>query len=272
MEERPTAKERLERLLIGWVDHVYRRLHGKEYLPPWSLRFTVGSPSDFEVTGAEFSAYLKLLCGLTPQHHVLDIGCGCGMMALRLMDFISGDGLYSGMDVDQRAIAWCQTHITPRNPRLTFYHADLKNLRYNSRGALAASSYRFPEPDACFDVILLKSVFTHMQREGVGNYLDEIARLLKPGGRCLATFFLFDDDQTTFTQWDGCEFSFGYGDQDSRYENPTMPEKAVAYREGFVRGLLRRSRLVLTAPPYYGTWSGRPDGLSFQDIVILSRE
>ena len=265
-------REHLQHLFTGWVDILYRRLHGKDYLPSWSLRATVGFPADFEITGAEFVAYLKLLCGLKSQHSALDIGCGCGMMALQLESYLAGEGRYVGMDVDRAAIAWCQTHITARNPRFVFYHVDLKNTRYNPSGALSDASFRFSEPDASFEVVLLKSVFTHMRPDGVQNYLNEIARLLKPGGRCLASFFLLNDRGSTGARPGSSKLSFDHGDDDCRYVDPAMPEKAIAYREGYVLEMLKRSGLALVAPPYYGTWSGRPDGLSFQDLLLIARE
>jgi SAM-dependent methyltransferase len=266
------VKERLQHLISRWVDVPYQRLHGKRHLPPWRLRFTVGSPADFEVTGAEFLAYLKLLCGLRSHHSIFDVGCGCGMMALQLEGYLAGDGRYVGMDIDRKAVAWCQAHVTTRSPRFSFYHADLKNPRYNPDGAFSAASYRFPEPDASFDVILLKSVFTHMQADGVQNYLDEIRRLLKSGARCLATFFLLNDEQASFTRRGHGALTFNHGDACARYADQALPEKAIAYRESYVLEMVERSALTLAAPPFYGTWSGRPNGLSFQDMLLLAKE
>jgi SAM-dependent methyltransferase len=231
------------------------------------LRFTVGSPADFEVTGAEFLAYLKLLVRLRPQHKILDIGCGCGMMALQLRDYIGGGGSFVGMDIDPRAINWCQAHITPRYPNFAFYQADLENPRYAARGGQSAASYRFPHPDADFDVILVKSVFTHMRPGGVENYLHEIARLLKPDGCCLATFFLLNAE----SGYGHADLTFNHGDEDCRYADPMLPEKAVAYRESWVLEMAVGSGLKLATPPYYGAWSGRRGGLSFQDILLLIR-
>ena len=55
-------------------------------------------------------------------------------------------------------------------------------------------AYRFAFPDASFDYIYLGSVFTHMPVEEVEQYVREIARLLAPGGTCIASFFLLDAD------------------------------------------------------------------------------
>jgi hypothetical protein len=45
----------------------------------------------------------------------------------------------------------------------------------------------------------------------------------------------------------------------------------VAYEESYVLELLDKHALTLKAPIYYGHWSGREDGLSFQDILLLEK-
>ena len=52
-----------------------------------------------------------------------------------------------------------------------------------TRAETKASEYTFPYEDGEFDVVVLTSVFTHMLPDDVAHYLDEIARVLKPGGR-----------------------------------------------------------------------------------------
>jgi SAM-dependent methyltransferase len=194
------------------------------------------------------------------------------MMALQMRDYLSGEGHYLGMDIDRAAIQWCQTHIAARDERFDFCHVDLGNPRYNPGGALSDARFRFTAPDASVDVILLKSVFTHMKPGGVQNYLSEIARLLRPGGRCLATFFLLNPVQAAWAERGKNALAFEHGVEDWRFVDPDLPEKAIAYREGYVREMLQRSGLTLVAAPYYGTWTGRPDGLSYQDILLITRE
>jgi SAM-dependent methyltransferase len=265
-------QERLQHIFTGWVDSLYRRLNGKGYLPNWSLRATVGFPADFETIGAEFLAYLKLLCGLKSDNSILDIGCGCGMMALQLRGYLTIGGRYVGMDIDPVAIEWCNERIASRDSRFRFFWVDLANPRYNPTGTGSAASFRFPDPDLSYDVVLLKSVFTHMRPDSVKNYLCEIRRLLKPGGCCLTTFFLLNDEQKELERQGKNVKSFKYGDDDFRYADEDLPEKAVAYREGFVFEMLKHSGLALPTSPHYGSWSGRCDGLSFQDILLVCGE
>jgi cyclopropane fatty-acyl-phospholipid synthase-like methyltransferase len=118
-------------------------------------------------------------------------------------------------------------------------------------------------------VILFKSVFTHLRPAEVENYLKEASRLLKADGRCLATFFLLNHEQALFAATNALKFSFG--DEQWRYVYEHSPESACAYDESFILKLLEEHDLTLARPAYYGSWSGRENGLSFQDMLIIKR-
>ena len=211
--------------------------------------------------------HLRTLAELRPEERVLDIGCGCGQMALHLEKYLDEKGSYVGVDIHGPSIRWCQKEISSRRSNFEFAHIDVRNLAFNPAAKLDAESYRFPYDDESFDLILLKSVFTHMRPAEVDNYLREVARLLKNEGRCLATFFLLNEEQARLAN----ALKFDYGEGVWRYRYEHSPESAVAYDERYVMELLGKHGLVLTAPIYYGHWAGREDGLSFQDILLLGK-
>ena len=250
---------------LGPVDYVVRALNCKADLPPLHLRRYVGPLGSFESSGAEFMGYLRSLASLRPDERVLDIGCGCGQMALHLKNYLDENGSYAGVDIHWPSINWCQRNIARRHKNFQFSHIDVRNLAYNPNAAQRAEAYVFPFADRSFDLILLKSVFTHMRPPEVSNYLSEVARLLKSDGRCLATFFLLNDEQAALPN----ELAFNYGEGEWRYVHEHSPESAVAYDENFVMQLLEKYGLVVEKK-IYGRWSGRDDGLSYQDILILS--
>ena len=254
------------------VDYLSRVVNGKADFPPLHLRHNVAPLRIFEACGAEFMSYLRLLAGLQPNESFLDVGCGCGLMALFLKEYFTEDARYIGLDIHQRSIKWCQQNISRRYPNFQFVHSDLKNLAYNPRGTCRAEEYSFPFEDQTFDVILLKSVFTHMRPPEVDNYLAELSRLLKNTGRCLVTFFLLNEEQARLAAEGRNQFNFRFGEGVWRYVSEQSPENTVAYEEGHVRELLRRHGLKLKAPIYYGTWSGRREGLSLQDLLLLEKQ
>lgn len=253
--------------LIVLVDYVLRAVQGQLHLPPRWIR-DVG-PSDFESTGREFLNLFIRLGKLQPDEQVLDIGCGCGRMALPLTGYLSREGAYTGMDITAAPIIWCQQNITTRYPNFRFFHIDIYNKRYNPNGRHLAKDYTFPHEDKLFDFIFLTSVFTHMLPDDVENYLCEIVRLLRPTGRVFITAFLLNETQQALEDQGRNEINFKYGSGPYRMRSESVPESAVAYDEAFFRQLIGRCGLAISDPIHYGTWSGRADGLSFQDILLL---
>jgi len=256
---------------LGPVDYVARVVKRKADLPPLHLRRYVGPLLSFESSGAEFMEYLRSLAGLRPGERVLDIGCGCGQMALHLKNYLDENGSYAGVDIHGPSIRWCRQKIAQRHKNFHFAHIDVRNLAYNASGAQRAETYRFPFEDRSFDLILLKSVFTHMRPLEVSNYISEVARLLKNDGRCLATFFLLNDEQAALANKGANDLAFTYGEGEWRYVRQDSPESAVAYDESFVMQLLEKYGLAVRKK-IYGSWSGRRDGLSYQDMLMISHK
>jgi SAM-dependent methyltransferase len=258
-------------LALSPLDYVSRLLNCKQDLPPLHLRRYVGPLNSFESSGAEFMDHLRLLAELRPEERVLDIGCGCGQMALRLEKYLDENGSYVGVDIHRPSIRWCQKNIGHRRSNFQFAHIDVRNLAYNPNGTHRAETYQLPFDERSFDLILLKSVFTHMRPTEVSNYLREVSRLLKSNGRCLATFFLLNEEQARLALKGANDLEFKYGEGVWRYRLEQSPESAVAYDENYVMELLTQHGLALKQPVYYGRWTGRKDGLSYQDLLLLEK-
>jgi SAM-dependent methyltransferase len=254
------------------LDYLSRLLNCKQDLPPLHLRRYVGPLDSFESSGEEFMGHLRVLAQLRPDERVLDIGCGCGQMALRLEKYLDARGSYAGVDIHRPSIGWCQRNIGKRRSNFQFERIDVRNLAYNPAGTHHAETYQFPFDDRSFDLILLKSVFTHMRPPEVSNYLREVSRLLRTNGRCLATFFLLNDEQSRLASEGANDMAFKFGEGVWRYRLEQSPESAVAYDEGYVMQLLDENQLTLRKPIYYGRWAGRKDGLSYQDILLLEKK
>lgn len=256
-------------LLLTPFDYACRLVNGKADFPPLHLRRHVGPLRTFEASGAEFMSYLRLLVEIQPSERILDIGCGCGLMALHLKEYLDKQGSYVGVDLHGPSINWCRRHVGRKHQNFEFKHIDVQSFAYNPRGEIKGDSYVFPYDSKSFDVVLLKSVFTHMRPAEIENYLTELARLLKVNGRCLATFFLLNHKQGELAAEDRNVLKFSFGIEEWRYVYEHSPESASAYDEDYILNLLEKHGLKLSAPIYYGQWSGRPDGLSFQDMLVI---
>jgi SAM-dependent methyltransferase len=234
--------------------------------PPELASFGGGN---FVAVGNEFFGYLVRYAGLRPHERVLDVGCGIGRMAVPLTTYLS-PGSYEGFDVATPAIDWCQRAITPFFPQCHFQHVNVKNGLYNPQGTIDPHAFVFPYPDASFDLVFLTSVFTHMLEEETRHYVQEISRVLRPGGRMLATFFLENAESKKGVMEQRSALKFQYPCGSCTTTNPHTPEDAILYPESLAMSLCEEQGLRCRAP-LYGNWSGRTDALSFQDILIADR-
>ncbi len=239
--------------------------------PPRYRAFVYGFDPEFRKTGEEFVGYFRDLAGLKPDETVLDIGCGIGRVAIPLTAYLSAQGRYEGFDAIPDGIRWCRKALTPRFPNFSFQVADIYNATYNPKGTRSAGNYAFPYPDETFDFAWTKSVYTHMYPSDVEHYLSETARVLKPGGRCLNTFFLLNDESRSLLHKGQCGFDFRFEGPGYMAVSDHEPEKAIAFPEEEVREMHKRCGLEIVEPIRYGAWCPRPNPLSGQDLVPARR-
>lgn len=98
---------------------------------------------------------------------VLDFGCGCGRVLRYLKD--SPKVELHGTDCNAKAIQWCQQHL----PFAKFSVNSLEPpLAY---------------PDGMFNLIYVFSIFTHLTESLQSRWLDELRRVMAPGGYLILT-------------------------------------------------------------------------------------
>lgn len=117
---------------------------------------------------------------------VADIGCGCGKMARFLMG--NPDLRFVGFDIFQPAIDWCRREFPPVfGDRARFVHLDVRSTLYNSTGVTPAEEVHLPLENGSVDLVICASLFTHLLEPEMRHYLSEVARVLRVGGRLLAS-------------------------------------------------------------------------------------
>jgi SAM-dependent methyltransferase len=243
-------------------------------IPPTDMLYDGStSPEEFVLYGDNFHRDILLARVHPPQNAaILDLGCGNGQLARPLTRFLSPAGRYEGLDISLQSVEWLREHYRP-HPNFHFHHADVFNKMYNPGGRHTPDNYRLPFSDATFDVAVLKSVFTHMMPAGVRNYLKEISRVLKHGGRCLITYFLLNEEADRFMKQglDKMSLRHVYRNDDlCRVADPELPEKTVAHDEHRVRRYY--SELDMSVMEIsYGDWCGRPALLGLQDHVVARK-
>jgi SAM-dependent methyltransferase len=241
------------------------RVRGGDPVPGYGALIGEG---DFDDVGREFLGHFRDLAGLEPTDRVLDIGCGLGRMAAPLTTYLT-EGSYRGFDVVEPLIRSSRRRFE-RFPAFRFDHVDVFNGKYNPRGKIVPSELRFPYPDDAFDFAFAISVFTHMLPRDVAHYLNETARVLRPGGRLLTTWFVMTPEAAALVEQGQSDVKFPVRRGDLWLADPDEAEAAVAYQPAGVLDLCSGAGLEPVGSIRYGHWAGRL-GFSYQDIVVARR-
>ena len=249
----------------------YDLMMGKKnpLVPPRNMIF-IGD-GDYLKIGNEFFNYFLELGQLKPNHKVLDVGCGIGRMSLPLINYLSKDGEYYGFDIVEKGINWCNENINKKYPNFHFEQSDIYNKTYNPNGKELSSEYKFKYENDFFDFVFLTSVFTHMRTNDLSRYFEEISRVMKPNARCLMTFFLINNESRQLIEQNKStqELIFEM-DQYSIAKNKETPEHAIGFNENFIVKLFKKNKLQIQGT-YYGSWCGREKYMSYQDIIVASK-
>jgi ubiquinone/menaquinone biosynthesis C-methylase UbiE len=135
---------------------------------------TIGTPRRYAfITGTLFfgrrraaMAALARAAGVGPGQHVLDVGCGDGLLTAVAAAAVGPEGHAVGLDAAPEMVAWAQK----RHPEAKF---------------VAGSADAIPAPDGHFDAVLSSFVIHHLAPESREAAVREMARVLRPGGRLL---------------------------------------------------------------------------------------
>jgi SAM-dependent methyltransferase len=162
----------LRRLTGRRADVDYRRWYST-----WDLQrdyWTIVGPATKEEYERLSLVKLQLLIelGLTPDAKVFDVGCGTGLLAASLHDFLSERGRYVGADISPEAIAFCRSRVSRAN--FAFHLSEMTKL---------------PALRERFDFIVFYSVFTHTYPRETALLLREASQLLAEGGVIFADVF-----------------------------------------------------------------------------------
>jgi SAM-dependent methyltransferase len=124
---------------------------------------------------------------------MLDVGCGT-KFTQAFLNFDLPIGRYVGVDVYAPMIEWLRREVD--DPRFEFHHMNTYNERYNPDGEPLAEDSRLPiGDDERFDLIVLFSVFTHLEPRDYRLMLQMLRRYVIPDGHLF--FSLYVDEQTS---------------------------------------------------------------------------
>jgi ubiquinone/menaquinone biosynthesis C-methylase UbiE len=235
------------------------------------LKACSSNPQAFMDVSCEFLSYFIEMADLKPDNSVLDIGCGVGRIAYSLGYYLSPVGRYEGFDIVDETLQEAKRVITTHKPNFNFQKVDLYNQAYNPNGTLQAINFAFPYADESFDLVYLTSIFTHLMPVEVRHYLSEIHRVLKPGGRCLLTCFLLNDESQKLIAEGKTTQRLVYRYEEYFTKNPKIPEAAIGFKEHLFLDWIAHKEFNIIGK-HYGYWCSRPRYTSYQDIVVIEKK
>lgn len=261
---------RLRLLRLGLLDAADVVTRRRRPMTPSRLQVHSIGGFDFHEIGEHLASIARGAGELQPHERLLDAGCGYGRLAVPLTRFLT-TGEYAGFDLNPAAIRWCRRAISTRHPNFWFAHADVANTHYNPRGRWSPAEFPFPCADASVDVAFAASLFTHLLPVPAAHYVAEMARVLKPGGRAVVSFFLFDAAMRARLLDPRVHPTFAHFPEPSyAVADPSDPEAAIAYDESTVRGFFTAAGMEVMAI-HRGGWAVHPDPLSYQDFVVARK-
>jgi SAM-dependent methyltransferase len=152
----------------------FQKESGMHSLPSASLRYRVDGFNDmctFLAVGRNCVNDIQLALkknniDLNSFRDILDFGCGCGRTLMHIPLLVKNFGGYHfyGTDIDAKAISWCR--------------ANIKFVKFDTNSVLPPLRY----PSEFFDFIYAISVLTHLKEELQFLWLEELKRVMKPGG------------------------------------------------------------------------------------------
>ncbi|MEI6726696.1 MAG: class I SAM-dependent methyltransferase [Actinomycetes bacterium] len=129
---------------------------------------------EFEAYGALEIAVLKHF-GLADDSYLVDVGCGSGRLAKPLSQLLKV--AYLGIDIVPELVEYARELVARPDWRFE-----------------VAEGLKIPEADGVADMVCFFSVFTHLLHEQSFVYLQEAARVLRPGGVIVFSYLDFAVD------------------------------------------------------------------------------
>ncbi len=117
-----------------------------------------------------FRRFVTDIAGLQPGESVLDVGCGTGTQALVAKACVGESGRVVGIEPSLEMVTYARHKARRRGLVVDIQPGVIERLAY---------------PDQSFDVILCIIVLHHMPDETKRQGINEMARVLKRGGRVL---------------------------------------------------------------------------------------
>lgn len=246
----------------------------KKLIPAPEIRNWTGPFDDKEYyfnLGKQQSEKIIQWLSIKPDQKILDIGCGCGRIAIHFLNYLNKQGQYIGIDSNKKLLSYCADNISAINNNFQFRFIDAYNGSYSRDGKLKCQDIIFPIQDESVDIVIMWSVFTHMYLVDIDAYLKEIHRVLKKGGVFISSFNLYNKFINNQIKMEKAYLDIKYRINENSYSlNKETPEKGFAHNEEMVKELYWKNEFLIREIKY-GIWSSKELVGEFHDCIIAQK-
>jgi ubiquinone/menaquinone biosynthesis C-methylase UbiE len=187
---------------------------------PATAGITIGSARMYEVgrtllfgLDERLWSMVLELADVRPGQRVLDVGCGTGALALTLSGAVGPNGEVFGIDASPGMIEFSRRKASRAGAKVDFRVALIERL---------------PFPDSSFDRVVNTLVMHHLPDEVKRQGLEEVFRVLEPGGSFLAVDLRLPD--STFAKTIG-RMLLGHHMARSDITDSLEPLRLAGFRE-----------------------------------------
>lgn len=124
--------------------------------------------------------------GWQPQHQLLDIGCGFGRLAIRLLPLQEPPGIYCGIDPVDGYVDLAKHYLAALGEEGRDWQVRV------------GANFEFEPFQRQFDFAVAHSVFTHLSYQQIKDCMVELKKVMKAGGKFLFTFTVDSNREEQF--------------------------------------------------------------------------
>jgi SAM-dependent methyltransferase len=213
--------------------------------------------------------------GLRNDSVLFDYGCGLGRLAYAASKYLSKTGSYIGYEPNREALSFLKSAYGARENFK--FHGDELPLDEDyvamqsgqSRQGGKKSIDILPQTyvERIVDFQYSSSVMTHMWLDSISRLLENFNFIVKPAGVCVNTWLIIDDFARYALDCSMADRRLPHVVNKAFTYSTTNPLVCTAYELTDVRAAYDSAGHEILKI-MWGSWSGRGNGVHYQDIVI----
>jgi SAM-dependent methyltransferase len=212
--------------------------------------------------------------GLRKDSVLFDYGCGLGRLGYAASKYLGPAGSYIGYEPNSGALAFLKSAYARRD-NFRFYgdalsfEEDYVAVGAGQRHGGRKSVDILPQDyiDRIVDIQYSSSVMTHMWLDAITRLLENLNSIVKPGGLCVNTWLIVDDFARYALDCGMADRELPLRVKGAHTYSAENPLVCTAYDLNQVRDAYEKAGHDIVEI-LWGSWSGRDNGVHYQDIVV----